>query len=74
MRVTGFIWIMMRRKFRIKIQCMDPSGCLKEVMERVQSTIFFGDSLPIRYYKEQLGGEEDAAVLLNPYFLPEQRR
>lgn len=47
------------RKFRIKIQCMDPSGCLKEVMERVQSTIFFSATLlPIRYYKEQLGGGE----------------
>lgn len=50
------------RKFRIKIQCMDPSGCLKEVMERVQSTIFFSATLlPIRYYKEQLGGEKEDA-------------
>ena len=61
------------RKFRIKIQCMDPSGCLKEVMERVQSTIFFGDSLPIRYYKEQLGGEKDAAVYAKSVLLPEQK-
>ena len=64
------------RKFRIKIQCMDPSGCLKEVMERVQSTIFFSATLlPIRYYKEQLGGEkEDAAVYAKSVFLPEQRK
>ena len=64
------------RKFRIKIQCMDPSGCLKEVMERVQSTIFFSATLlPIRCYKEQLGGEkEDAAVYAKSVFLPEQRK
>ena len=45
-------------------------------MERVQSTIFFSATLlPIRYYKEQLGGEkEDAAVYAKSVFLPEQRK
>ena len=62
--------------FCLHLQCMDPSGCLKEVMERVQSTIFFSATLlPIRYYKEQLGGEkEDAAVYAKSVFLPEQRK
>ena len=64
------------RNFRIKLQCMDPSHCLGEVMERVRSTIFFSATLlPIRYYKEQLGGsEEDAAVYARSSFLPEQRK
>ena len=64
------------RNFRIKLQCMDPSRCLGEVMERVRSTILFSATLlPIRYYKEQLGGSEgDAAVYARSSFLPEQRK
>lgn len=64
------------RNFRIKLQCMDPSHCLGEVMEKVRSTILFSATLlPIRYYKEQLGGEkEDAAVYAQSSFLPEQRK
>ncbi|MCI5730415.1 MAG: ATP-dependent DNA helicase [Eubacterium sp.] len=64
------------RNFRIKLQCMDPSGCLENVMERVRSTIFFSATLlPIRYYKEQLGGKkEDAAVYAKSVFSPEQRK
>lgn len=64
------------RNFRIKLQCMDPSRCLGEVMGRVRSTILFSATLlPIRYYKEQLGGEkEDVAVYAQSSFLPEQRK
>lgn len=64
------------RNFRIKLQCMDPSGCLGDVMERVRSTVFFSATLlPIRYYKEQLGGtKEDAAVYASSVFQTEQRR
>lgn len=64
------------RKFRIKLQCMDPSHCLREVMDRVRSTILFSATLlPIRYYKEQLGGsKEDAAVYAESSFLPSQRK
>lgn len=64
------------RNFRIKLQCMDPSGCLENVMERVRSTIFFSATLlPIRYYREQLGGKkEDAAVYAKSVFSPEQRK
>ncbi|MCH5264968.1 MAG: ATP-dependent DNA helicase [Lachnospiraceae bacterium] len=62
--------------FRIKLQCMDPSERLKEVMERGRSAILFSATLlPIRYYKEQLGGEEgDHAVYAESSFLPEQRK
>ncbi len=64
------------RNFRIKLQCMDPSGCLGEVMERVRSTILFSATLlPIRYYREQLAGKkEDAAVYARSVFSPEQRK
>lgn len=64
------------RHFRVKLQCMDPSRCLSSVMERVRSTILFSATLlPIRYYKEQLGGErEDVAVYAKSSFLPEQRK
>lgn len=64
------------RNFRIKLQCMDPSGCLENVMERVRSTIFFSATLlPIRYYREQLGGKkEDAAVYAKSVFSSEQRK
>ncbi|MCH5251374.1 MAG: ATP-dependent DNA helicase [Lachnospiraceae bacterium] len=62
--------------FRIKLQCMDPSGQLKEVMERGRSAVLFSATLlPIRYYKEQLAGEkEDRAVYAKSSFLPEQRK
>lgn len=64
------------RNFRIKLQCMDPSGCLGEVMDRVRSTVFFSATLlPIRYYKEQLGGtKEDAAIYAESVFSKEQRK
>lgn len=64
------------RRFRVKLQCMDPSHCLKNVMERVRSTILFSATLlPVGYYKEQLGGaKEDMAVYAKSAFLPEQRK
>lgn len=51
-------------RFRIKLQCMDPSRKLSKYLERAKSTMFFSATLlPIKYYKEQLGGkEEDYAV------------
>lgn len=62
--------------FRIKLQCMDPSAQLKDVMERGRATVLFSATmLPIRYYKEQLTGEkEDGAVYARSSFLPEQRK
>lgn len=62
--------------FRVKLQCMDPSGRLSEVMERVRSTILFSATLlPIRYYKEQLGGSrEDNAVYADSSFSTDQRK
>ena len=62
--------------FRIILQCMDPSKRLREVCERARAGIFFSATLlPIRYYKEQLGGEkDDPAVYAQSSFSEEQRR
>ena len=63
-------------KFRIKLQCMDPSTQLSHVLMRGKSAVFFSATLlPIRYYREQLAGEpEDYAVYAPSSFLPENRR
>lgn len=61
--------------FRIKLQCMDPSSNIRNCINRGRSAIFFSATLlPIRYYKEQLGGEEDDYAVYAPSpFKPEQR-
>ena len=63
-------------RFRVKLQCMDPSTQLSRVLGRGKSTIFFSATLlPIRYYKEQLAGsEEDYAVYAPSSFPPENRK
>ncbi|HHU71114.1 MAG TPA: ATP-dependent DNA helicase [Clostridiales bacterium] len=61
--------------FRIKLQCMDPSRKLSKYLERAKSTVFFSATLlPIKYYKEQLGGkEEDYAVYAPTSFSTDNR-
>ena len=61
--------------FRIKLQCMDPSKNMQNCLERGRSSILFSATfLPIKYYKEQLGGsEEDYAVYAPSTFLPDNR-
>ena len=62
-------------RFRIKLQCMDPSKNLLTCMNRGRSAILFSATLlPINYYMEQLGGKkEDYAVYAQSSFLPENR-
>jgi Rad3-related DNA helicase len=63
-------------RFRLKLQCMDPSKILKSYMEKGRSAVMFSATLlPINYYMEQLGGkkEEDYAVYAPSTFLPENR-
>ncbi len=64
------------KNFRIKLQCMDPSGHIAEITERARSTVLFSATLlPIRYYKEQLGGKKkDMAVYAQSVFAKEQRK
>jgi Rad3-related DNA helicase len=61
--------------FRIKLLCLDPSGNLSVRLDKVRSAVFFSATfLPIRYYKEQLGGrEEDYAVYAPSPFQTENR-
>lgn len=55
------------RQFRLKLQCMDPSQCLKECIKKGRSAVFFSATLlPIKYYKDQLAGEEDDYAVYAP--------
>ena len=63
-------------RFQITLQCMDPSRRLREVCDRARASVFFSATLlPIRYYKEQLGGDrDDAAVYAQSSFSEDQRQ
>ncbi len=56
--------------FLVKLFCVDPSGNLKECMQKGRSSVLFSATfLPIRYYKSLLGGEEqDYEVYANSVF------
>lgn len=62
-------------EFRIKLMCVDPSKNLKTCLDRGKSAILFSATLlPIHYYKEHLGGEEqDYAVYAPSPFETEKR-
>ncbi|NLJ96621.1 MAG: ATP-dependent DNA helicase, partial [Clostridiales bacterium] len=54
-------------RFRIKLQCMDPSRNLIRCYERIRSLVLFSATLlPIKYYKEQLGGKKDDYAVYAP--------
>ena len=54
-------------RFRIKLQCMDPSRNLMKYYEKGRSAVLFSATLlPIRYYMEQLGGKK----MIMPYMHP----
>lgn len=54
-------------QFHLKLQCMDPSHNLKHVLDKVRSSIFFSATLlPVQYYREQLGGEEEDYAIYAP--------
>ena len=55
------------RYFRMRLQCMDPSGKLKSMMKLSGSVILFSATLlPISYYRDQLGGEEEDQAIYAP--------
>ena len=62
-------------RFRLKLQCMDPSRNLLTCIDRGRSAVLFSATLlPINYYMEQLGGgKEDYAVYAPSSFQPENR-
>ena len=51
-------------RFMIKELCVNPSGCLRECLDKGNSTTFFSATLlPMAYYRELLSGdEEDYAI------------
>lgn len=61
--------------FLLKLFCVNPRVNLKECMMRGRSAILFSATfLPIQYYKELLGGEEeDYEVYAKSVFNPEKR-
>lgn len=53
--------------FRLKLLCMEPARKLKERLDRGRSAVLFSATLlPIAYYKEQLGGEEEDYAIYVP--------
>lgn len=64
------------REFFIKLQCMDPSRPLRQCLDKGRSAVFFSATLlPIRYYIEQCGGDEDDYAVYAPSpFSPDNRK
>ncbi len=62
-------------EFRVTLRCMDPSDNLQEYLDKGRSTIYFSATLlPVKYYMEQLGGnEEDYAVYAESSFSSEKQ-
>nr|MCR5153330.1 ATP-dependent DNA helicase [Lachnospiraceae bacterium] len=53
--------------FRLKLLCMEPKRLLKQRMALGRAGVLFSATLlPIRYYKDQLGGEEDDYAIYVP--------
>ncbi len=61
--------------FRVKLLCMEPAKQLKDRMAKGRAAVLFSATLlPINYYKEQLGGdEEDYAIYVPSPFDSEKR-
>ncbi|MDL2287908.1 ATP-dependent DNA helicase [Oscillospiraceae bacterium OttesenSCG-928-F05] len=53
-----------RGDFKVTQLCLDPSGRLEEALKRAKAAVFFSATLsPLAYYKEILGGGEEAKLL-----------
>ncbi len=61
--------------FYARVQCMQPARALAEQLKKGKSAVFFSATLlPVRYYMEELGGnEEDYAIYVPSPFSKEQR-
>ena len=61
--------------FYARVQCMQPARALSEQLKKGKSAVFFSATLlPVRYYMEELGGnEEDYAIYVPSPFSKEQR-
>lgn len=62
-------------KFRITLQCMDPSSQIRSCIRKGKSAVFFSATLlPIQYYKEQLGGDSEDYAIYAPSPFSERQR
>ena len=61
--------------FYARVQCMQPARALAEQLKKGKSAVFFSATLlPVRYYMEELSGnEEDYAIYVPSPFAKEQR-
>lgn len=61
--------------FRLRLQCMDPSGNLDTCLNKGISGVFFSATLlPVTYYQEQLAGREDDYAVYAPSPFPLSNR
>ena len=61
--------------FFVRIQCMDPSRPLRACLDKGRAGVFFSATLlPIRYYMEQFGAEEDDYAIYAPSPFPAKNR
>lgn len=52
----------------LKLFCIDPSGVIKERLEKGQSAVFFSGTLsPMEYYKSVLGGDGEILEIPSPF-------
>lgn len=62
-------------RFMLKELCVNPSACLKECLDKGNSTVFYSATLlPMPYYRELLSGDpEDYAIYASSPFDPARR-
>lgn len=62
-------------RFRVRLQCMDPSTNLASCLEKGRSTVYFSATLlPVNYYKEQLAGDQEDYAVYAPSPFPKENR
>lgn len=63
-------------RFKLCLFCVNPANCLKEFLDKGNSTVFFSATLlPIHYYKKLLStSKEDYAIYAESPFDPKKRR
>lgn len=63
-------------RFKICLFCVNPANCLKESLDKGNSTVFFSATLlPIHYYRKLLStSKEDYAIYAESPFDPKKRR
>ncbi|MEZ3487724.1 MAG: ATP-dependent DNA helicase [Lachnospiraceae bacterium] len=63
-------------RFKLRLFCVNPAGCLREFLDKGNSTVFFSATLlPIHYYKKLLStSKEDYAVYAESPFDVKKRK